>query len=262
MRHPRTSAGAPVSLRVRRRDELVDARRVDAVGCEVGAPARAHAVGEGVLGRRRCRHDEAPRPRVVRRGREARGLDERVERRARSTRRVGRNDRIERRGLEERRARRRVARASPEEVLLRRADRARARSRRGTTTGRGRARSRRGRRRPCPSRARPRDAISSATATSVTCSTRPSASGVSRRSTTAAMPAHADRDVGEAVAPRPAERVGDDHRDLDAAPRAERVAHVLGRAVGVDGQQRGPALLDVRQVDARVRAHEAVARSR
>ena len=75
--HERGRAG---ELRVRRRDQLVDARGGDAVGREVGAPARAHAVGERGLARVGVDHDEPPRARVVRRGREARGLDERVER--------------------------------------------------------------------------------------------------------------------------------------------------------------------------------------
>ena len=68
------------------------------------------------------------------------------------------------------------------------------------------------------------DAISSATATSVTCRTRPSASVRVAQVDDRRDAAHADRDVGEAAPPRPAERVGDDHRDLDAArgPAARR----------------------------------------
>ena len=37
-------------------------------------------------------------------------------------------------------------------------------------------------------------------------------------------PGHADRDVDDAPAPRPAERVGDDHRHVDAEPAADRRA--------------------------------------
>ena len=96
-----------------------------------------------------------------------------------------------------RRRRRRRPRLAPrpavtlaEEVLLRGG----GRSRRGpmpraASSGRRRARWRRGRPRPCPSPARRRAASSSATQTSVTCISRPSASSVPRRSTTAAMPA-------------------------------------------------------------------------
>ena len=51
-------------------------------------------------------------------------------------------------------------------------------------------------------------------------------------------------------------------RDLDAGPGPDAVADAAGRAVGVDRQEGGPALVDVRQVDAGVGAHEAVARSR
>ena len=74
--------------------------------------------------------------------------------------------------------------------------------------------------------------------------------------------AHTDRDVGETLAPRPAERVGHDRRATSTPdPGAQRVADVLGRAVGVDRQQRGPALVDVREVDARrsrTRSRDAV----
>ncbi len=67
---------------MRRGDELVDANRVDAVARQVGAPADAHAVGERLLARVAVDHHEPPRPGVVRRGREARGLDQPVEERA------------------------------------------------------------------------------------------------------------------------------------------------------------------------------------
>ena len=52
----------------------------------------------------------------------------------------------------------------------------------------------------------------------------------------------------------------DGHLDAGAGPQA--VADPAGRAVGVLGQQGGPAGLDVGQVDAGVGAHEAVAWSR
>jgi hypothetical protein len=61
-------------------------------------------------------------------------------------------------------------------------------------------------------------------------------------------------------APRAAEGVGDDHRDVDPGPGTQRVADVLRRAVGVDGEQRGLAVRHVREVDPGVRAHEAVPR--
>ena len=105
-------------------------------------------------------------------------------------------------------------------------------------------------------------AISSAIATSVTWSSRPSASRSPAQVDDRGDAADADGDVGEAGAPRAPERVRDDDRDLDAAPGAERVADVLGGAVGVDREQRRVPVVDVREVDAGVRAHEAVTRSR
>ena len=181
--------------------------------------------------------DEAPRPRVVRRGREARGLDERVEHRARSTgsgrERADRPARFDERGNDGRR--------SPEQSScggrIELADRAVAR----TTPGRARARSRPGRPAALPITSSAAAAISSAIATSVTCSIAAERVGRVAQVDDRGDAAHADRDVGEPVPPRPAERVGDDHRDVDAAPGAQRVADVLGRAVGVDGEQRGPA---------------------
>ena len=223
---------------------------VDAVGVEVGPPALAHAARERALGVVGVDHDEAPRSGVMRCGREARGLDERVEHRP-----------VHRLGTE-------------------RADRAPAlRRSRARVIGRGLLAAGRMscRTEPSPNHdgSSPRTiatgtpaalpitssaaaAISSAIATSVTWSTRPSRVGSVAQVDDRGDAAHADRDVGEPLAPRPPERVGHDHGDLDARPGAQRVADVLGRPVGVDGQQRGPARFDVRQVDARVRAHEAV----
>ena len=80
-------------------------------------------------------------------------------------------------------------------------------------------------------------AISSAIATSVTCSSRPRASSVPRRSTTAAMPGHADRDVGEALAPRPSERVGDD----DRRPRRRAARAARRGCAGPSGRRRRAA---------------------
>src|SRR5262249_58593504 len=60
----------------------------------------------------------------------------------------------------------------------------------------------------------------------------------------------ADRDIGEAEPPRPPEGVGDDDGDVDVVPSAQRVANVMGGAIGVDGQQRGEAVVDVREIDA------------
>ena len=71
---------------------------------------------------------------------------------------------------------------------------------------------------------------------------------------------HADGHVGQALAPRPAERVGHDHAHRHAEAGAHDVADAPGRAVAVEGQQRGLAPLDVREVDPAVGAHEAVAR--
>ena len=83
--------------------------------------------------------------------------------------------------------------------------------------------------------------------------------GWPRRSTTAAIPA---TPIATSVSPwrhGAAERVGDDDGHVDAGVRPDRVADVLGRPVGVDREQRGLPVVDVRQVDPGVRAHEAVA---
>ena len=63
-------------------------------------------------------------------------------------------------------------------------------------------------------------------------------------------PGHADRDVDDAPAPRPAERVGHDDRQVDAEPLADGRPDPAGRGVGVDRQEghdveplAGPTLL-------------------
>ena len=56
-------------------------------------------------------------------------------------------------------------------------------------------------------------------------------------------PGAADGHVGDALAPGPAEGVGDDDPDLDAGVGPQPVADAAGRAVGVLGQEGGPARL-------------------
>ena len=71
----------------------------------------------------------------------------------------------------------------------------------------------------------------------------------------------AERDVGGAAAPGTAERVGDDHADVAAGVRAQRLAQQGGGRVGIERQQHERAALRrVRRVDAGRRADEAVAR--
>src|SRR5687768_10534117 len=70
-----------------------------------------------------------------------------------------------------------------------------------------------------------------------------------------------DRDVGVAFAPRPSERVGDDHGDGRAGGPAERLTQPRRRRVGVDRKEHdGVGSAGVRAIDARVRAHEAMSR--
>src|SRR6266850_2356053 len=71
---------------------------------------------------------------------------------------------------------------------------------------------------------------------------------------------HADGDVDEALAPRPPERVGDDHVHLGARARAHGVAKRARRAVGVHRQQRHHVGVHVRLIDAGVGAYPAVVR--
>src|SRR5262249_47646196 len=71
---------------------------------------------------------------------------------------------------------------------------------------------------------------------------------------------YADGDVGQPDAPRAPERVGHDDRHVDAGEGSDAVPYTPGRAVGVDRKERGVAVGDVRQVDARVRAHKTVRR--
>ncbi len=69
----------------------------------------------------------------------------------------------------------------------------------------------------------------------------------------------ADGDVDDTLAPGPAEGVGHHDRHLAARRGAQTVADAPGRAIGVLGEQRRPAALDVGQVDSGVGADEAVA---
>ena len=62
-------------------------------------------------------------------------------------------------------------------------------------------------------------AISSAIATSVTCRMRPERVGRLAQVDDRGDAAHADRDVGETLAPRASEGVGDDDGNVDAGPR-------------------------------------------
>ena len=101
-------------------------------------------------------------------------------------------------------------------------------------------------------------ASSSTTHTSVTWSSRPWLSSVPRRSTTARMPA---QPMATSVRPRRHGRPKvSDTITATSTPRraAEPVADAAGRAVAVLGQERGPALVDVGQVDAGVGADEPV----
>ena len=77
------------------------------------------------------------------------------------------------------------------------------------------------------------------------------------------QPGHADGDVDDAPAPRPAERIGHDDRHVDAEAGSHRGADAGRRGVGIARQERderpriGP---DVRRVDAAVGADEPVRR--
>ena len=74
------------------------------------------------------------------------------------------------------------------------------------------------------------------------------------------MPAHP---IATSTRPRrqaASERVRDDDADLEATERPHGVADSPRRAVGIDRQKHGGPRLDVRQIDARVRADEPVAR--
>ena len=255
MRQPSTSAGAPVSLRVRRVDELVDARRrrrrrrrgrrASVRPCRRRAPASPSALSTTTNrhGREWC-------------GAGARHAASTSASSSRAATGSGRNARIDRRasrnagtacdvtGTGPRAAARTSSRYEPSRNHV-------ASRPRTIATGTPDA---------LPITSSAAAAISSAIATSVTCSIAAERVGRLAQVDDRRDPAHADRDVGEAAPPRPSERVGDDDRDVDAGAGAERVADVLGGAVGVDREQRGLAGVDVRQVDAGVRAHEAVPR--
>ena len=60
--------------------------------------------------------------------------------------------------------------------------------------------------------------------------------------------------------PRPPEGVGHDHADVDAEEVLQARPDAAGGEVGVLGEERGGALVDVGQVDPRIGADEAVAR--
>ena len=254
MRQPSTSAGAVVSLRVRRVDELVDAgrhrrrrrrgRRASARPCRRRAPCLA-AVG---VDRRRIAtagSGGAPargtRPRPARRGS------------ARSTG-SGRNARIERRCLDER-----------GHVCCHR--------KRSSCGGRMSSRTE-----PSPNHdavepAHDRDGHARRLAHHQLGGRRDlvgdrdlgdlqlAAERVGRVAQVddRGDAADADRDVGEALAPGPSERVGDDHRRRRRPARARSASRTcLAERSASTGSSAAQPCVDVRQVDARVRAHEAV----
>ena len=72
--------------------------------------------------------------------------------------------------------------------------------------------------------------------------------------------AHADRDVRQALAPRPAERVGDDDGHVSARALPQALAQRPRGAVRILGQQRDRIAVHVRLIDARVGADPAVVR--
>ena len=101
-------------------------------------------------------------------------------------------------------------------------------------------------------------ASSSTTQTSVTCSSRPRLSSVPRRSTIARMPA---QPMATSVRPRRHGRPKvSDTITATSTPRAARRPSRIRRAERSlsSGSEGGPAIVDVRQVDSRVGAHEAV----
>ena len=76
-------------------------------------------------------------------------------------------------------------------------------------------------------------------------------------------PGDADRDVGGALPPGPAEGVADDHGDGAAGQLGQPVAERAGRGVGIDRQQDERAgLRRIRRVHARGCTHETVLRLR
>src|SRR5262245_57857579 len=70
----------------------------------------------------------------------------------------------------------------------------------------------------------------------------------------------AERDIRQPLAPRPAEGIGDDHRDLPPEPALKRFPQALGRVVGVLRKQDDSSLRGVRGVDAAVGADESLPR--
>ena len=72
-------------------------------------------------------------------------------------------------------------------------------------------------------------------------------------------PRDADRELGQALAPRAAEAVGDDNRDGNPGAAFERASQVGGGAIRIFGKQQGVAAsVDVGNIDAAVGAEEAV----
>ena len=72
----------------------------------------------------------------------------------------------------------------------------------------------------------------------------------------------ADGHVGDAPSPGPPEGIGDQHARLRTGSGSDAVADAARRTVGIGRQQRREPLLDVAEIDARVGAHETVARLR
>ena len=101
-------------------------------------------------------------------------------------------------------------------------------------------------------------AISSATQTSVATSSRPPASTRALEVDDCRHSRTPDRDIGDPAPPRPAERVRDDHADIDAERVAERRPESPRREVGVLGEERGGPVGHVGKVDAGVGADEPV----
>src|SRR5262249_1732201 len=67
-----------------------------------------------------------------------------------------------------------------------------------------------------------------------------------------------DRDVDDAVAPGPAERIADDHRDFDAEALSQTATDRVRRAVRIERlKAHDLALADVRRVDAGVGTDKA-----
>ena len=104
------------------------------------------------------------------------------------------------------------------------------------------------------------EAISSATAITVERSSCPAGSTCPRQSSERRDARDADRDVDDAGAKRPAERVADDYADVAPRPLSDPLANGGGGRVGVERQEHERIRLGrVRCVDAGRCAHEPVA---